>query len=637
MRRLLLTALLLGAGGVVPAHAQSAPGAPTNLTASSSGSTVTLQWTAPSSGTPPAAYVIEAGSSSGAANLANLNTGTTATSYSASGVPAGTYFVRVRAANASGAGGPSNEVTLVVSSSPCSAPGAPAGLTIVTNSAATVSLSWTAASGSPTTYIIEAGSTSGASNLASTDLRSTSTSFTTTGVANGTYFVRVRARNACGTSGASNEVVLTVGTSPAPGGVVRFNFPCSTQGALAGSGFMLICDRRVWRYATRADVPSSRTGYPSRPEWYPTLATSLGARATCPAGGVRLTYSPLPVDQLTYLTPYGAMIGDHVTPIDHGYISIKSLDKPAASRTEGDYVPITAAATGVITEVSSLGSPTSNRVVIDHGCGIYTVYMVINRLTGVLAPYADRVLRGEQIRDGIPIDAGAEFGRQRDNPLDFNVFDQSAWLTGLINVFSYIGESWKPYTADPTPYFTSSLGSLYESLSRRAPSPRWGKIDHDVPGTAQGSWFLNGTLGYTCIAEQDAATTTTELRGGSVPGKNSYSYCHLALSPHWLQPSQFVASIGWWSDPAGDFTQMAIRLSAGQPTPAQLEASAGVTVYELVTVDPSGAPPNGSSPLRGVLAVRVNADDTLTIEALPNATSAAAFTGFTANQRTYRR
>ena len=75
----------------------TAPGAPINLSTSSSGSMVTLTWGAPSSGDAVTTYLIEAGSSPGLADLANVTTSNTATSFSASGVGAGTYYVRVRA------------------------------------------------------------------------------------------------------------------------------------------------------------------------------------------------------------------------------------------------------------------------------------------------------------------------------------------------------------------------------------------------------------------------------------------------------------------------------------------------------------------------------------------------------------
>jgi hypothetical protein len=89
------------------------PDAPTALTASVSGSTVSLAWSAPLAGTPTA-YVIEAGSASGLANLASFSTNSPATTFTASGVALGTYYVRLRATNAAGTSGASNEVTVIV-------------------------------------------------------------------------------------------------------------------------------------------------------------------------------------------------------------------------------------------------------------------------------------------------------------------------------------------------------------------------------------------------------------------------------------------------------------------------------------------------------------------------------------------
>jgi len=198
--------------------AASAPIAPSGLTAAASGSTVTLTWLAPTGTDPATSYTIEAGSAPGAADLANFPTGNSATSFTASGVGAGTYYVRVRAINGSGSSAASNEAILVVGgSSGCSAaPGAPSGLTVVSTSGGTVVLSWGAASGSPTTYIVEAGSAPGLSNLANSDLSGTSTTLTAPGVGAGTYYIRIRGKNACGTGAASNEVVAVVGTTTVP-------------------------------------------------------------------------------------------------------------------------------------------------------------------------------------------------------------------------------------------------------------------------------------------------------------------------------------------------------------------------------------------------------------------------------------
>jgi hypothetical protein len=197
--------------GNVAASAATAPGAPLNLVASSAGSSVTLTWSAPSSGDVVTTYIIEAGSFPGAANLANFSTGNTLTVFQASGIGAGTYYVRLRAANQFGTSVvASNEAILVVGGSPRVAPGAPTGLTNTVNSGGTVGFAWNAATGSPTTYVIEAGSQSGLANLANSDLGSAATTMTAAGVGAGTYYVRVRAKNAFGISGPSNEVIVTV-------------------------------------------------------------------------------------------------------------------------------------------------------------------------------------------------------------------------------------------------------------------------------------------------------------------------------------------------------------------------------------------------------------------------------------------
>jgi len=227
--RLFDAAVVIYSGG-----GSTAPGAPSGLTASASGSNVSLAWNAPTTGGTPTTYMIEAGSGPGLANLANFSTGNTATSFAAGGVGSGVYYVRVRATNSAGTSGPSNEAIMTVGGGGCtSAPGAPSGLTITQNSGSAVGFTWLAASGNPSNYILEAGSASGLANLATVDV-GTATTFSTGGVGAGTYYVRVRARNACGTSGPSNEVVLAVGT----GGVcTAFSISpgATTPGAAAGS------------------------------------------------------------------------------------------------------------------------------------------------------------------------------------------------------------------------------------------------------------------------------------------------------------------------------------------------------------------------------------------------------------------
>lgn len=190
--------------------APAAPGAPRSFAGSAFDSTVSLTWLPPASGGSPSTYFIEAGSASGLANLANFSIGSTSTSFSTSNVAAGVYYVRVRASNAAGTSGPSNEATVVAGGGCAGAPSAPGGLRLVSVNGGTVALAWNAAAGNPTTYVVEAGSGPGAANLANSDLGSAATSLVANGVGRGAYYVRIRAKNACGAGAASNEIVVTV-------------------------------------------------------------------------------------------------------------------------------------------------------------------------------------------------------------------------------------------------------------------------------------------------------------------------------------------------------------------------------------------------------------------------------------------
>ncbi len=182
---------------------------PTNLVAQTNGLSVALSWTA-----APGAlfYQIEAGSTPLASNLGIFNVGT-ATSVQTS-QRAGTYFVRVRAATAPGLSVPSNEVTFVLSPpGACAAPPPPPTGHAVQVANLNVALSWNASAGA-TSYVLEAGTSSGLANLLNLNV-GTATTLAAAGP-RGSFFTRVRAVNACGMSGPSNEASFTLGCSAPP-------------------------------------------------------------------------------------------------------------------------------------------------------------------------------------------------------------------------------------------------------------------------------------------------------------------------------------------------------------------------------------------------------------------------------------
>ena len=148
-------------------QAVAPPGAPTNLSVSVAGTSAQFSWSAPASGGAVANYILLAGTTPGfSVPIASATLGSTPGT-SISGIPPGTYFVRVTARNAGGTSGPSNEVTVIVSAP--SLPGAPT-LNPPVISGNTVSLSWVAGSGTPTSYVLYVATTPGGSAIATVTL-----------------------------------------------------------------------------------------------------------------------------------------------------------------------------------------------------------------------------------------------------------------------------------------------------------------------------------------------------------------------------------------------------------------------------------------------------------------------------------
>jgi hypothetical protein len=438
----------------------------------------------------------------------------------------------------------------------------------------------------------------------------------------------------------------------------RLGMSCSKDGVFGlVDGALAICANAKVRYALQTDIPAAPSGgYKVRPSWYPTLAQQFGeAEPTCAPSSIKFTSPVIPLDQIAPIIPYGAMIGGHVTPIDHAYLGVKSLYKAPASRTESDYISVTSPADGTITELSSLGSPTSHRVVIRHGCNLVSVFMVLNRPSGVLAPYAAELASKGSVSVNVAVKAGQEFGQQRDNALDFNVFDGTSWLSGFANPFSYTSQDQtKPYTANPLSFFTPAIQAAYEAQLQRTTGNRIGKIDYDVIGAASGNWFLDGTIGYSGNLITTYKNATSLVIGGSVAGKNDYSWSHLAIAPEPVDTTKWIFSTGWWTNPDGDATQVMMNIGGGQVTPDKLTAASGLVAYQLVTFDindPPGSPTGGpgygiphavgymvgAGMVRGVVGLQVNADGSLSVEINTAMSSASQFTSFTAAKRTYHR
>ena len=97
---------------VVGAAPCVAPGVPTGFTATTSAGGVTLQWNAPSTGSPPTGYRLDVGSSTGGSDIGVF--ALPATTAVTSPAPPGQYFVRITALSACGNSPPGPQISFVI-------------------------------------------------------------------------------------------------------------------------------------------------------------------------------------------------------------------------------------------------------------------------------------------------------------------------------------------------------------------------------------------------------------------------------------------------------------------------------------------------------------------------------------------
>jgi hypothetical protein len=182
-------------------------GAATLHAADVNGETVTLAWTPPAAGGPADHFLVGAGTRPQLLDAAVLDTGSPGTAFTVHAEP-GVYFVRVAGMNACGVGAVSNEVGVVVGPP---VPGPPTGLMAGITVDRRVTLAWQPSDvgGTPTRFIVEAGTAPGLSDVAV--LRSADgTPIFTIVAPPARYYVRVRAVNEHGVSTPSEEIVLLV-------------------------------------------------------------------------------------------------------------------------------------------------------------------------------------------------------------------------------------------------------------------------------------------------------------------------------------------------------------------------------------------------------------------------------------------
>jgi hypothetical protein len=223
----------IGGGGGNP------PPAPTGLTATPGNAQATLNWTASSGAT---SYNVKRSTTNGGP-YTTIATGVTSTNFTNTQLVNGTtYFFVVSAVNSAGESGNSNQAS-VTPQNPQNPPPAPTGLT-ATPGNAQATLNWNASTGASSYNVKRSTTNGGPYTTIATGV--TSTSFTNTGLTNGTtYFFVVSAVNSAGESGNSNQASATPQPSSAGDIFVAPNGTDSNPGTMSAPTTLTAAITRV--------------------------------------------------------------------------------------------------------------------------------------------------------------------------------------------------------------------------------------------------------------------------------------------------------------------------------------------------------------------------------------------------------
>ncbi len=270
-----------------------------------------------------------------------------------------------------------------------------------------------------------------------------------------------------------------------------------------------------------------------------------------------LGVSPLALDDIEKIRPMGGLSSVHITPTDHQYWDTIESDGMSDDKTNLDRFKVYAPADGFIVDIEQ---HSDYRVVIEHSCTFYTVFIHVDKLS-------DEIMAAAGLKEGevdkhawprIPVGEGKVIGGVGVGKLDFSVVDGNVTLTGFVNPESYEGEPWKIHTVDTFDYYEEPLRSRLIAKNVRTASPPGGKIDYDVEGRLVGNWFRQGTGKYK----------------GNL---GEYWTNHLSIVYDSIDPSQARISVGNFDGRGAQF-----GVKGNQPDPATVD---GLVKYELTTFD----------------------------------------------------
>ena len=278
-------------------------------------------------------------------------------------------------------------------------------------------------------------------------------------------------------------------------------------------------------------------------------------------GPVMFNNSPMKIEDINFLMPYGQIVGGHITPIDHMYFY--SL-KGSGGREAYEVLAIQDAFIFNI-ETREIGVESQQKQEADyrldmvHTCTFGSYFDLVTKLSPELEKKWKENRNQNGDFTGAYVKAGEVIGYVGEQSLDFGVYNYSNPLN-FINPEAYESvEPWKIYTDDPFLYFVDDVReNLLKKMMRRS-EPRIGRINYDVDGTLSGNWFEVGTNVYEGI------------------DRSKYWDGHFSLSLNDIDPNYWQIGIGFLEVYENTF------IIQGNPIPLEVKVGSGKQIYELVT------------------------------------------------------
>ena len=280
-------------------------------------------------------------------------------------------------------------------------------------------------------------------------------------------------------------------------------------------------------------------------------------------GTVMFTNSPMKIEDINFLLPYGQIVGGHITPIDHMYFY--SLDGPGGREAYEVYAIQDAFIFNIATREIAVESQQEQkpdyRLDMVHTCTFGSYFDLVTNLSPELEKMWKENRNQNDDFTGAYVKAGDLIGYVGKQSLDFGVYNYDDPLD-FINPKAYESvEPWKIYTHDPFPYFSEDIrNQLLKKMMRRA-EPRSGNINYDVDGTLSGNWFEVGTNFYEGLK------------------MSKYYDGHFSLSLNDIDPNYWQIGIGFLEVYENTF------VIQGDPNPLEVSVDSGRQIYELTAFE----------------------------------------------------